>query len=80
MLDAGCQRSSSNDPISRLEGPSLGRHGRRDLLADAFQDGSSVVCVRCGDLVARARWAAHRDAWCRMLPDDDDDDDDDDAS
>jgi len=26
------------------------------------------------DLVARARWDAHRTTWCRMIPDDDDDD------
>ena len=45
------------------------------MLQDAFEDGSSVVCVRCGDLVARARWAAHQSTWCRMLPDSDDEED-----
>ena len=46
----------------------LGDRGRNDVLQGAFEDGSSVVCVRCGDLVARARWAAHQTTWCRMLP------------
>jgi len=50
----------------------LGDGGHSELLQDAFEDGSSVVCVRCGDLVARARWDAHRTTWCRMIPDDDD--------
>lgn len=52
--------------------------GKRDLLQDAFQDGSSVVCVRCGDLVARSRWDAHLSRWCRALPDSDSDGDGDD--
>ena len=53
----------------------VGDRGDNDLLQDAFQDGSSVVCVRCGDLVARTRWDAHRTTWCRMIPDDSEEDD-----
>lgn len=49
-----------------LERPSL---VSSDILRDAFNDGSSVVCVRCGDLVKRARWWAHRDMWCPRLDD-----------
>ena len=38
--------------------------GDEEILRDAMEDGSSVVCVRCGGLVARTRWDAHRDMWC----------------
>ena len=40
---------------------------KKQILKDAFDDGSSVVCVRCGDLIARARWIQHRDFWCEKL-------------
>ena len=43
--------------------------GAEDILKVAMENGSSVVCVRCGELIARHRWEAHRDKWCPMLPD-----------
>ena len=57
--------------------------GDDDILHDAFVDGSSVVCTKCGSLIARSRAEAHSLKWCPMLPqrldskEDDDDDDDD---
>ena len=42
----------------------LSERGDEDILRDAFEDGSSVVCTICGDLIARVRWKQHRDLWC----------------
>jgi hypothetical protein len=41
--------------------------GDEDLLRQAFEDGSSVVCRRCGGLVSAARWEAHKATWCPAL-------------
>lgn len=46
----------------------LSERGQEDILRDAFEDGSSVVCTNCGDLISRARWRAHLDKWCSKLP------------
>ena len=48
--------------------------GAEEIIKTAFENGSSVVCVRCGDLVAKTRWDAHRDMWCPMIPDSDEED------
>ena len=39
------------------------------ILRDAFEDGSSVICVRCKSLIKRTRWSIHRDLWCPELND-----------
>ena len=52
--------------------------GGEDIIKAAFENGSSVVCARCGELIAKHRWEAHRDKWCSMIPDVDEDEDDDD--
>ena len=53
--------------------------GSENILRDAFEDGSSVVCRRCGGLVKRLRWDLHNTKWCPSLPqtakDDEEDDD-----
>lgn len=46
----------------------LSERGAEDILRDAFEDGSSIVCTHCGDLISRARWRAHVDLWCSKLP------------
>ena len=38
--------------------------GSEMLLQEAFEDGSSLICTRCGGLVARERWTAHCAFWC----------------
>ena len=57
--------------------------GSELILRDAFEDGSSVVCRKCGGLVKRLRWELHNSKWCPSLPQssssNDDDDDNDDA-
>lgn len=49
----------------------LSERGEQEILKDAFEDGSSVICTKCGALVARVRWESHRDYWCSALPADD---------
>ncbi|CAJ1388188.1 unnamed protein product [Effrenium voratum] len=41
--------------------------GHEAVLKQALQDGSSVVCTRCGALVAWSRAEAHRSIWCSSL-------------
>jgi hypothetical protein len=57
--------------------------GDQEILKDAFEDGSSVICVRCNSLIKRDRWNAHNLKWCPLLQkndnnDNNNDDDDDD--
>ena len=40
-----------------------------------MEDGSSVVCMKCGALVMRDRWEQHKTMWCPMLTDDEKDSD-----
>ena len=37
------------------------------ILRDAFQDGSSVICMKCNALVQRTRWDVHSTTWCSSL-------------
>lgn len=60
-----CQRLVEQDSI-------LSDRGEEDILIDAFQDGSSVICQRCGALVPRVRMDAHSMYWCSENDDDDD--------
>mmetsp|Transcript_14657 Transcript_14657/g.22371 ORF Transcript_14657/g.22371 Transcript_14657/m.22371 type:complete len:162 (-) Transcript_14657:71-556(-) len=47
--------------------------GRQDLLRQTVEDGSSVVCSRCNDVVASSRWQQHQDYWCQAIAQDEDD-------
>ncbi len=59
----------------------LCEYGDEDILIDAFQDGSSVICQRCQGLISVERAEAHSKRWCPALEhidvEDLDDDDDD---
>ena len=46
--------------------------GDGEILRQAMENGSSVVCCKCDALVAKDRWEPHRDKWCPMLSDDED--------
>jgi len=53
--------------------------GDTDILRDAYEDGSSVICRKCSALVKKCRWKQHSLRWCPALGDvgsDDDDDED----
>jgi hypothetical protein len=41
--------------------------GDEDILIDAFQDGSSVICQRCQGLISVERAEAHSKRWCPAL-------------
>lgn len=45
----------------------LAEVGDENLLVEAFQDGSSVICQRCNGLVAVDRADAHSKFWCPAL-------------
>mmetsp|Transcript_22262 Transcript_22262/g.46660 ORF Transcript_22262/g.46660 Transcript_22262/m.46660 type:complete len:229 (+) Transcript_22262:79-765(+) len=51
-----------NDTSTFLHG-----QGRQHLLQQAMEDGSSVVCTRCGDMIKRERWSQHCEFWCQAL-------------
>ena len=45
----------------------LSERGQDDILRDAFEDGSSIICQLCGGLVSQSRWEAHKKSWCPSL-------------
>lgn len=45
----------------------LSERGDEEILKDAFEDGSSLVCVKCGGLVAKVRWESHSKFWCSAI-------------
>lgn len=45
----------------------LSQRGEENILKDAFQDGSSIICQKCGGLVKAERWKDHSDSWCPAL-------------
>lgn len=42
----------------------LAETGRKQIMLDAFSDGSSFVCVKCGGLVSNHRRDEHYAFWC----------------
>ncbi|XAR48374.1 hypothetical protein NMG60_11031187 [Bertholletia excelsa] len=42
----------------------LAETGRKQIVLDAFSDGSSFVCLRCGGLVGNSRKDEHYAYWC----------------
>ena len=45
----------------------LYQQGRQDLLRQTMQDGSSVVCSNCNDVVSSSRWQQHQQYWCSAI-------------
>ena len=41
--------------------------GREHILQQAMEDGSSIICSNCGDMISRERWKQHAEYWCREL-------------
>ena len=46
----------------------LFQSGRTDILRDAFEDGSSVVCLACNSLIPCTRAEVHKKYWCSASP------------
>lgn len=42
----------------------LAKTGRKQIMLDAFSDGSSFVCLQCGGLVSKNRKEEHQEYWC----------------
>ena len=58
----------------------LYQQGNQEFLRMSMEDGSSVVCSKCNDVVSSSRWQQHQQYWCRAIEDggtfgDDDDED-----
>ncbi|KAG1363946.1 hypothetical protein COCNU_11G007730 [Cocos nucifera] len=45
----------------------LAMSGRKQIMLDAFADGSSFVCLRCGGLVSNLRKEEHLAYWCGQV-------------
>ena len=41
--------------------------GREHILQQAMEDGSSIICSNCGNMISRERWKQHAEYWCREL-------------
>ena len=41
--------------------------GRQHILQQAMEDGSSVVCTKCGDMIKADRIEQHVEYWCRSV-------------
>ncbi|KAH9314818.1 hypothetical protein KI387_023445 [Taxus chinensis] len=46
----------------------LAENGRMQIVTDAFEDGSSFICLQCGGLVSNARKDEHIAYWCSPAP------------
>lgn len=44
--------------------------GKQHILQQAMEDGSSVVCNKCGDMISRERWTQHVEYWCSAIEED----------
>ncbi|PKA54103.1 hypothetical protein AXF42_Ash018113 [Apostasia shenzhenica] len=42
----------------------LATSGRKQIMLDAFSDGSSFICLKCGGLVSKHRKDEHYEYWC----------------
>lgn len=42
----------------------LAETGRKQVMVDAFSDGSSFICLQCGGLVSNNRKDEHYALWC----------------
>lgn len=49
------------------EEPIISERGKEQILRDAYADGSSILCKRCGALVPVKRKSNHDQFWCEAL-------------
>ena len=45
----------------------LYQQGRQQILQQAMEDGSSLVCTKCNAMVSAARWEQHQTYWCEAI-------------
>ncbi|KAJ1254678.1 hypothetical protein BS78_04G043700 [Paspalum vaginatum] len=56
-----------SDPVAMLnsdEACILAESGRKQIIMDAFADGSSFICLKCGGLISTSRKDEHLAYWC----------------
>lgn len=60
------EQKTSEEPIEPdpQERSILAETGRKQVMLDAFSDGSSFVCLQCGGLVSNDRKEEHLTFWC----------------
>ncbi|XP_051139986.1 uncharacterized protein LOC127257559 [Andrographis paniculata] len=59
------QKKDQNLALPDPDGNSiLAETGRTQIMLDAFSDGSSFICLRCGGLVSNHRRDEHEKFWC----------------
>lgn len=65
MVDAMAQAREMSRRLVNEE-TILSERGEQIILRDAFEDGSSVVCSKCGSLVPTVRAENHSLYWCEF--------------
>lgn len=50
-----------------IESSFVAQQGKKQILKDAYADGSTSICRRCGGLIANTRREAHQNYWCSKL-------------
>ncbi|XP_062224037.1 uncharacterized protein LOC133922643 [Phragmites australis] len=56
-----------SDPVMMLDSDEaciLAESGRKQIILDAFADGSSFICLKCGGLFSTSRKDEHLAYWC----------------
>jgi hypothetical protein len=64
---------NSLEGTDSVQEPILSERGKTQIMRDAYADGSSFICRRCGALVAVKRKQSHDTCWCPALGNDDSD-------
>jgi hypothetical protein len=57
------------DPVMMLDSDEaciLAESGRKQIILDAFADGSSFICLKCGGLFSTSSKDEHLAYWCGM--------------
>lgn len=68
-VDASVQHGDCGNSTFIVDGQGssiLAETGRTQIVLDAFADGSSFVCLKCGGLVSTHRKEEHFAFWCQI--------------
>jgi hypothetical protein len=60
-------QAPGSDPVMMLDSDEsciLAECGRKQIILDAFSDGSSFICLKCGGLFSTSRKDEHLAYWC----------------
>lgn len=65
--NANPPQGPGSDPVMMLDSDEaciLAESGRKQIILDAFADGSSFICLKCGGLFSTSRKDEHLAYWC----------------